>query len=420
MKVLVVGGGGREHALCWKIAQSPRLGSLLCAPGNAGTAALAVNMPVAATDLDGICALARRESVDLVVVGPDDALAGGLVDRLEADGIRAFGPTRAAARIESSKSFAKAFMRRWGIPTADSRAYTDTATAIDDLRHRAPPYVLKADGLALGKGVIITSDLEQAEQTVQAMLREQRFGAAGKTVLIEDHLTGKELTVLAFSDGRTVVPMLSARDHKRVFDRDQGPNTGGMGVIAPVIEPDPALQEVILTRILQPAVRGMAEAGCPFRGVLYAELMLTAEGPQIIEFNARFGDPEAQAILPLLETDLVDIAEAVIDGCLDRQPIRWSAGNACCVVLASGGYPGAYQTGYPIDGLNDLPEGCQVFHAGTRFDPDGRIVTAGGRVLGVTAVAANRAASITAAYAAADRITFQDRHLRRDIGQTGG
>ena len=416
MKVLIVGGGGREHAIAWKFKQSPKVTQLFCAPGNAGIAGLATCVPIKATDLDALVDFARRESIDLVFVAPDDPLAMGLVDVMTDAGLRAFGPTRAAARLEASKSFAKDLMRRYNIPTADYAVFDAVEPALAHLVDCDLPVVIKADGLALGKGVIIAQTRLEAETAVRDMLEGNAFGQAGSRVVIESFLTGPELTVLAFADGKTVVPMVSSRDHKRAFDHDQGPNTGGMGTIAPGADLNEQQQQELLATIFKPTIEAMATEGCPFKGVIYFGLMLTPNGPKVIEYNARFGDPEAQVVLPLLESDLVDICEAVIDSRLDQIELKWKSSCACCVVMASGGYPGRYQTGYPITGLDSV-EHSIVFHAGTRLEGQA-IVTSGGRVLGVTAQAATIDEAIDLAYRDVARISFKDAHYRRDIGHT--
>jgi phosphoribosylamine--glycine ligase len=416
MKVLIVGGGGREHAIAWKLRQSPRVKALYCAPGNAGIASVATLVPIAATDITNMVEFARNEAIDLVMVAPDDPLAMGMVDALTAAGIRAFGPTKAAARIEASKSFAKDLMHRYQIPTADYAVYDDMEAALLHLDTCDMPIVIKADGLALGKGVIIAKTISEARAAVRSMMTDAVFGSAGRRVVIESFLTGPELTVLAFADGKTVVPMVSSRDHKRAFDHDQGPNTGGMGTIAPGAILTPAQEKIMMDTIFQPTIAAMAAEGCPFKGVIYFGLMLTSQGPKVIEYNARFGDPEAQVVLPLLDSDLLTIFESCIDGVLAEEPIHWKNQNACCVVMASGGYPGQYKTGLPIEGLADVQNSI-VFHAGTR-ELDGVIVTNGGRVLGVTAVADTLDAAIDQAYADVARIHFQDAHYRKDIGRT--
>lgn len=417
MKVLIIGGGGREHAIAWKLAQSPRIEKLYCAPGNAGIADLAQCCDVDATDIAGQVALAAQIGADLVFVAPDDPLAMGLVDRLQAAGIRAFGPSARAARIEASKAFAKKLMCDHKIPTADYAVFTDIREALAYLDKVEIPVVIKADGLALGKGVIIAASREEARQAVQEMMRGGRFGQAGQTVVIESFLTGPELTVLAFTDGKTICPMLSTRDHKRAFDHDLGPNTGGMGAVSPGAVISESMWADMQKEIFQPTIDALAAAGSPFRGVIYFGLMLTDTGPKVIEYNARFGDPEAQAVLPLLKTDLLDIMEAILAERLDQQEIVWSDEASCCVVLASGGYPGTYRKGYAIAGLEEAAKDCLVFHAGTRF-ADGRVVTAGGRVLGITALAPSLEAAVAKAYIGAGRISFTDMQYRKDIGRS--
>ena len=417
MDILIVGGGGREHAIAWKLKQSPRVNKLYCAPGNAGIASLAELVPIKASDLPGLVDFAKRKAVDLVFVAPDDPLALGLVDELEQEGIRAFGPRRGAAIIEASKSFAKDLMHRYNIPTAAYRVFQDEQTAVAWLETVELPIVVKADGLALGKGVVIAETREQAVQAVHEMLSGQAFGAAGKTVILESFLTGPELTVLAFTDGWTVKPMVTSRDHKRALDGDQGLNTGGMGAVAPGAELDQSMLDQMQRTIFQPTIDAMRAEGRIFQGVIYFGLMLTAQGPKVIEYNARFGDPEAQAVLPLLETDLLDLVEAILDQKLAELPIQWKQACSCCLVLASGGYPGHYTTGYPIKGLDGLPDDCLAFHAGTRFQ-EGQYVTAGGRVLGLTCVRPSLDEAIDAVYAAASHVDFQDMHYRHDIGRT--
>ena len=416
MRILLVGGGGREHAIAWKLKQSARVSQLFCAPGNAGIASLATCIPIKATDLDALIRFASSEAIDLVFVAPDDPLALGLVDRLEAAGIRAFGPRRNAAVLESSKAFAKDLMRRYRIPTAAYQVFDDAGAALAYVDGAELPLVVKADGLALGKGVVIAHDREEARAAVRDMMLNNRFGQAGLKLVIESCLSGPELTLLAFTDGRTILPMVTSRDHKRACDNDQGLNTGGMGAVAPGADLDEPAWRQLRETILQPTVDAMRAEGRPFKGVLYFGLMLTREGPKVIEYNARFGDPEAQVVLPLLETDLLDIVEAILDERLNQLAIRWKAGAACCVVAASGGYPAAYQTGYPIHGLDQVPSDCLVFHAGTRRE-DETILTHGGRVLGVTALGPTVGEAVTRAYEALGAISFQDMHFRRDIGR---
>ena len=416
MRVLIVGGGGREHAIAWKLKQSPRISQLFCAPGNAGIAELASCVPIKATDLDALVRFARSETIDLVFVAPDDPLALGLVDRLETAGIRAFGPRSHAAVLESSKAFAKDLMRRYRIPTADYQVFDDVKAALAYVDGAELPLVVKADGLALGKGVVIAHEREEARAAVTDMMVNSRFGQAGQKLVIESFLSGPELTLLAFTDGRTIHPMVTSRDHKRACDNDQGLNTGGMGAVAPGADLDENAWRQLRETILQPTVDAMRAEGRPFKGVLYFGLMLTQDGPKVIEYNARFGDPEAQVVLPLLETDLLDIIEAILDERLDQLEIRWKSGAACCVVAASGGYPAAYQTGYPILGLDKVPSDCLVFHAGTRREGDA-VLTSGGRVLGVTALGRTVEEAVGRAYRALDVIAFKDMHARRDIGR---
>lgn len=413
MTVLVVGGGGREHALVWKIAQSPRVKRIICAPGNAGTAGLTVNFPVSAADLDGIVALAVREKADLVVVGPDDPLAAGLVDRLQAAGIRAFGPTAAAARFEASKSFAKDFMHRHGIPTAISEKFTDFSAAVAHVRGQKLPLVIKADGLALGKGVTIAESFAEAERALREALVDKIFGAAGDTVVIEEFLSGRECSVHALVDGKSWLLFPDARDHKRAYDGDRGPNTGGMGTLSPSGRVDDSLRARIEKEILAPFLRGLKSDGIDFRGMLFPGLILTTEGPKVLEFNARFGDPETQVLLPRLKGDLVDLLEATIDGRLDSVQAEWDPCAACCVVMASGGYPGEYRTGLPIEGLGE--GGALVFHAGTKID-HGQVVTSGGRVFGITALGDTPSSAVASAYGVVERIRFENAAWRTDIG----
>ena len=415
MKVLVVGSGGREHAICWKLKQSPKVTELYCAPGNGGIAQIARCVDIKATDVDAMVKWAKDNAMDLVVVAPDDPLALGMVDALEAAGVPAFGPRQNAAIIEASKAFSKELMKKYGVPTARYETFTDLAAAQDYIRAQGAPIVVKADGLALGKGVVVAQTVEEALEAVQAMMVDKKFGASGAKVVIEECMTGPEVTVLAFCDGATIVPMTSSQDHKRAYDGNRGPNTGGMGAISPSPYYTPELAQRCMEEIFLPTVRAMAAEGRPFQGVLYFGLMLTPDGPRVVEYNARFGDPECQAVLSLLDSDLLDILLACREGRLDTADIRWKTEAACCLVLASGGYPGGYGKGYPIEGL-DRVENAVVFHAGTA-QKDGQIVTNGGRVLGVTAVAPTLEAAIDAAYAAAKPIHFQDMTFRHDIGR---
>ena len=417
MKVLVIGGGGREHAVCKKLAESPLVDALLCAPGNAGIAQVAACVPeVKATDVPGIVALAKREGVDFVCVTPDDPLALGCVDALEAEGIPAFGPRACAAQMEASKIFSKNLMKKYGIPTAKSEVFDDADAALAYLDTQSAPIVVKADGLALGKGVIVAQTIDEAKQAVVDMMRGGRFGRSGARVLIEECMVGREVTVLCFTDGRVIMPMPASQDHKRVFDGDKGPNTGGMGAFAPSPLYTPDVARRVTDEILQPTLRAMNAEGLDFRGVLYVGLMLTADGPKVVEYNARFGDPETQAVLPLLESDLMEIMLAVREQRLEQLDIRWRGGAAACVVLASGGYPGKYEGGKAITGIVKAEAlGATVYHAGTAVK-DGALVTAGGRVLGVTALGDTLADAVHHAYRAAKEIHFDGAHMRSDIG----
>jgi phosphoribosylamine--glycine ligase len=416
VRVLVVGGGGREHALAWKLAQSPLVDDLLAVPGNAGIEQLARCFPVRAEDVGGIVDLAEQEDVDLTVVGPEAPLVGGVVDALEERGRRAFGPTAAGARIEGSKVWAKELCLRHDIPTGRAEVVDDITRALMLLDAFDPPYVIKADGLAAGKGVVVTESHQEAVQALQAALVDRTFGAAGDRVLIEEHLEGREVSALALADGETVIPLVLAQDFKRVGDGDAGPNTGGMGAYSPVPFVDAELEARIGAEILQPTVQALAAEGIPYRGVLYAGLMLTDEGPRVLEFNARFGDPETQAILPRLRSDLAKAVLAVVEGRLAGTPLEWSPEACVTVVLASGGYPGSYGTEFEIRGLEratKLP-GVTVFHAGTARR-DGKVVTAGGRVLAVSAVGRDLAAARERAYEACAIIDFEGKHHRTDI-----
>ena len=418
MKVLLVGSGGREHAVVWKIAQSPRLERLYIVPGNAGTASLGqnVDLPTGGKGAaQAIVAFCRQEAVDLVVVGPEAPLSAGLVDELAAAGIPAFGPCQAAAQIESSKAFAKSFMARHHIPTARFAVFKDVEAALEHLDQVDYPVVIKASGLAAGKGVLLPRTVEEAQQALRAMMVERAFGAAGDEVVIEERLVGEEVSLLAFCDGRTICPMPPAQDHKRLLDGDRGPNTGGMGTYAPAPVCPPELVERMCRSVLQPTVDGLRAEGMPFVGVLYAGLILTENGPQVLEFNARFGDPETQVILPLLDSDLLMIFEACVQGKLDQVQVEWGQRAAACVVLASEGYPDKSAVNRVIHGLDQNFPNATVFHAGTRLQGE-QALTAGGRVLGVTGWAKTLEEALTNAYAAVNRIQFDGMQYRRDIG----
>lgn len=417
MKILVIGSGGREHSLLWKLAQSPRVTRLLCAPGNAGTGELATNHPVAANDFLGLVALAKAEHVDLTVVGPDDPLAEGIVDLFQREGLRVFGPVAAAARLESSKSFAKEFMIRHGIPTAGSVVCSDPDAALAHCSKADYPLVVKADGLALGKGVVIAKNRTEAEKAIREIMIEKAFGDAGNTVVIEELLTGPECSLHVLIDGKNYILFPDAKDHKRALDGDQGLNTGGMGTISPSRVVDHAMQERIKAEILEPFVKGLAVDGLPFQGMLFPGLMMTLSGPKVLEFNCRFGDPETQVLMRRLKSDLLDLIEATIDGTLVTVKSAWDDRAAVCIVLASGGYPGPIEKGKIINGIPEASEDPDVviFHAGTAL-MDGRAVTNGGRVLGVTALGITLEEARKKAYMAAAKITFEGKQLRRDIG----
>lgn len=417
MKVLIVGGGGREHAIAWKISQSPKVSKLYCAPGNGGIASLAQCVPIKAMDIDGIVEFAKSEGIDLVVVAPDDPLAAGMVDALESAGIRAFGPNKAAAEIESSKVFSKNLMKKYGIPTAAYEVFENDSDALDYLRTCSYPTVIKADGLALGKGVIIANDFEEAQDAVHSIMSDKIFGNAGNRVVIEEFLTGTEVSILTFTDGETLVPMISSQDHKRALDDDMGPNTGGMGTFSPSRIYTDEVDEWCMKNIFMPTIDAMRKEGRRFKGVLYFGLILTADGPKVLEYNARFGDPETQVVLPHLKTDIIDIFEAIIDERLADVNIEWDNRSAVCVILASGGYPGKYRTGLEITGIEEAEKdpSVTVFHAGTKLEA-GKYYTAGGRVLGVTAVADTIDDARAKAYAAVGKINFEGMHYRKDIG----
>ena len=417
MKVLVIGSGGREHALCWALAASPLVDGLFCAPGNGGIREVATCLPVDVLDFDGIVAACRQHAVDFVVVGPEAPLVAGLVDRLTAEGIRAFGPNASAARLEGSKAFTKEICTRFGIPTAASGTFSEAGPAKDFVRAHGAPIVVKADGLAAGKGVIIAMTVDEALTAVDDILGGQ-FGAAGAQVVIEEFLEGEEISFFALCDGRTALELVSAQDHKRVFDGDQGPNTGGMGAYSPAPALTPALQAEVMERIIAPTMAGMAEIGAPFTGILFAGLMLTKDGPKLLEYNTRFGDPECEVLMLRLKSDLLPALIAACDGQLADFTLRWRDDFAMCVVMAANGYPGAVEKGSVIGNLEaaNAVEGVKVFHAGTRAEADGRITAQGGRVLGVSAIAGSVAEARDRAYRAVDLIDWPGGFCRRDIG----
>lgn len=414
MKVLVVGGGGREHAICHALSKSPKVDKIWCAPGNGGISSIAECVDIKATDIEKMVAFAKENKPNLVMVAPDDPLALGMVDALENAGIRAFGPHKNAAIIEGSKSFAKDLMKKYNIPTANYAVFDDSAKAIEYIKEQGAPIVVKADGLALGKGVTVAMTEEDAINAVKDAMDGGAFGSAGAKVVIEEFLTGPEVSVLAFTDGKTIKTMPSAQDHKRAYDHDKGPNTGGMGAFSPSRMYTDEIAKTCMDTIFRPTIDAMAKEGRTFKGVIYFGLMLTPKGPKVIEYNARFGDPETQAVLSRLETDIFDIFNAVIDGTLENIDIKWSDNAACCVCMASGGYPASYEKGKVITGLEDVTE-SMVYHAGTKLD-NGVMVTNGGRVLGVTANAKTLDEAIQKAYADVKKIHFDGVHFRTDIG----
>ena len=414
MNVLVVGGGGREHAICWALKKSSRVDRLYCAPGNGGISDIAQCVDIKATDIDGMVDFVKNNDIDFVMVAPDDPLALGMVDAMEKNGIRTFGPRANAAIIESSKIFSKNLMEKYGIPTAYYKVFTESSDAIKYIEEKGAPIVVKADGLALGKGVVVAQTVEQAKDAVVSMMEDKKFGNSGSKVVIEEFMTGPEVTVLAFTDGKAIVPMLSSQDHKRVYNDNKGPNTGGMGAFCPSPNYTAEVADICMKTIFRPTIEAMKKEGRPFKGVIYFGLMLTPEGPKVVEYNARFGDPETQPILSMLKTDILDIFEAVVDEKLADIDIKWEDGYACCIVAASGGYPGSYETGYEIFGLESVPEDVTVFHAGTK-KRDGKYYTSGGRVLGVTAKDDTLGGAARKAYEGMKHISFENMHYRTDI-----
>jgi phosphoribosylamine--glycine ligase len=415
LKAMVIGGGAREHALAWKIAQSPRIKGLYVAPGNAGTAPIAHNLSIRPNDIEALAKAAQDIGIDLTVVGPEAPLASGIVDYFERLGLPIFGPTKAATQIESSKVFAKKLMQQYGIPCPDGITFSNYSEARKYLESQSAPVVVKADGLAAGKGVTVASSKEEAFKALSDIMEGRIFGSAGDSVLIEECLTGREVSLLAFTDGKTVIPMVPACDYKRVFDNDQGPNTGGMGSYSPPGFFDAELTQRVMKTILQPAIRAMAHESMPYKGVLYAGLMVAADGPKVLEFNARFGDPETQAILPRLQTDLVDILLAIVDNRLSELTVEWNNDACVGVVMASAGYPGNYKTDFPISGLDKLDEEILVFHAGTKLGENSQVYTDGGRVLTVTGSGRTMAEARAKVYHNLPRIHFDGCHYRKDI-----
>jgi phosphoribosylamine---glycine ligase len=416
MKILVIGSGGREHAICWKLAKSPLVDKLYAAPGNAGIFRHAELVNIRVDDIDNLLRFAKEKSIDLSVVGPEVPLALGIVDRFEAERLKIFGPTKLAAEIEASKAYAKQFMRKYHIPTASYMVFDDMKEAIRFAKGSSYPLVIKADGLAAGKGVSIVKNHEGAEKTIKDMMQKRQFGAAGAKIVMEDFLVGEEASVFAFTDGKSVLPLIPSQDHKRVGDGDTGPNTGGMGAYAPVPFVSEKMQKDILDLVLEPTVAGMAEERRPFRGLLYAGMMITDKGPKVIEFNCRFGDPETQALLPLLKTDLAVILQAVVNGTLADEVLEWEDAYAACVIQASGGYPGEYESGKEIHGLKEVKDSdALVFHSGTKFEAR-RYLTNGGRVLGIVGVDEHLESAVARAYETNDKIRFEGKQFRSDIG----
>lgn len=419
MKVLVVGSGGREHAIVTSVAKSPRVDKIYCAPGNAGIAALAECVPIGAMEFDKLVAFAKEKEIDFTIIGMDDPLVGGIVDIFEAEGLKVFGPKKNAAILEGSKAFSKDLMKKYNIPTAAYENFTDPKAALEYLENAKFPIVLKADGLALGKGVLICNTLEEAKAGVKEIMEDKKFGDSGNTMVIEEFMTGREVSVLSFVDGKTIKIMSSAQDHKRAKDGDQGLNTGGMGNFSPSPFYTKEVDDFCKKYIYQATVDAMAKEGRPFTGVIFFGLMLTEEGPKVLEYNARFGDPEAQVVLPRMKNDIIDVMEACVDGKLDTIDLQFEENAAVCVVLASDGYPVSYEKGFEIKGLEnfDGKDGYYCFHAGTKFDDNGKIVTNGGRVLGVTAKGATLKEARANAYAATEWVDFSNKYMRHDIGK---
>lgn len=418
MKVLIVGSGGREHAIAWKVAQSPKVDKIYCAPGNAGIAEYAECVPISAMEFDKLAAFAKEHEVDLTVIGMDDPLVGGIVDVFEAQGLRVFGPRKNAAILEGSKAFSKDLMKKYGIPTAAYETFDTPEAALKYLETAPVPIVLKADGLALGKGVLICNTREEAKEGVKTLMLDKQFGHAGDRIVVEQFMTGREVSVLSFVDGKTIKIMTSAQDHKRAKDGDQGLNTGGMGTFSPSPFYTKEVDEFCKKYIYQPSVDAMKKEGRTFKGIIFFGLMLTADGPKVLEYNARFGDPETQVVLPRMKNDIVEVFEACIDGTLNQIELEFEDNAAVCVVLASDGYPVKYEKGFKIHGLEKFKDadGYYVFHAGTKFDEDGDIVTNGGRVLGVTAKGKDLKEARANAYKATEWIDFANKYMRHDIG----
>lgn len=416
MKILVVGSGGREHAIAWKLAQSPKVDKIYCAPGNAGISEVAECVAVKAEDIDGICKLAKEKAVDMAVIGPEVPLAMGITDELEKVGVKTFGPNKKCSQLEASKAFTKSFLARHDIPTAKYKEYTDKDALMADIGIYGYPMVLKADGLAAGKGVVLAENAQEAANAIEEMMGSKVFGSAADKVVVEECLVGVEASCLCFVDENTIVPMESAQDYKRIFDGDKGPNTGGMGTYSPSLMFSEETEKRVMDEILLPTLEGFKKDGLDFKGVLFVGLMLTEDGPKVIEFNNRFGDPETQSVLMRLDTDLYEIFDAVCDNRLADIEIKWKDERAVCVVLASGGYPGDYEKGKVISGLDSVDDGVVVFHAGTKFDEDGNVVTVGGRVLGVTTTGKTHDEARAKAFENVKKISFEGMQYRNDIG----
>lgn len=417
MKVLVVGSGGREHAICWKLLQSKKVDKIYCAPGNAGIGEIAELVPIGAMEFDKLAEFAKTNDIGLTVIGMDDPLVGGIVDKFEAEGLRVFGPRENAAIIEGSKAFSKELMKKYNIPTAAYETFDDYDKALEYVKKGDFPVVLKADGLALGKGVLICNNIEEAEAGLNTIMVDKKFGDSGNKVVIEEFLTGQEMSVLSFCDGKTIVPMVSAQDHKRALDGDKGLNTGGMGTFSPSRYYTQEIADECMETIFKPTVEALNKEGRTFKGIIFFGLMLTPKGMRVIEYNARFGDPETQVVLPRLKSDLLEIFEACVDGTLDSVNVEWEDNGTACVVLASGGYPESYQKGYEITGLEEAKKASDilVFHAGTALK-EGKFVTNGGRVLGITGIGKNLDEAIKIAYDGVKLVDFKDKHYRKDIG----
>jgi len=417
MNILIIGSGGREHTLVWKIARSPRVKKIYCAPGNGGISQVAECPPIQATDVPALVNFVWDKKIDFTVVGPEASLAAGIVDEFRKEGLRIFGPTKAAAELEASKVFAKRIMRKYGIPTGEGEIFDQPEAAIAYIREKNVPLVVKADGLAAGKGVIVCPTAQEAESAVNLIMEKKAFGEAGNQIIVEEYLQGEEASFIALTDGETILPLIASQDHKPIYDGDKGANTGGMGAYAPAPVVSPEMAAIVMENTFVPVVKGMRDEGKKFQGVLYAGLMITAAGAKVLEFNVRFGDPETQAILPLLESDLLEPLEACFEGNLSRVSLKWKRETALCVVIASGGYPGNYRKGREIQGLEESAgeEDIVIFHAGTAIK-EGKVVTAGGRVLGVTGRGNNIGEAIKKTYQAVEKIKFPDMYYRKDIG----